>query len=213
MIKEHAFDFAITTYCQARCRSCMRTNESTGEKVDWLKLEHMPLDKFKNILSNIETTKLHRLEFCGEFGDPIMHPDIEEFIDIGLQYVPYILIDTNGGLRQPDWYKHIATKYKNRVVINWGIDGIDHDTNWLYREGVDWKRAMDNMKAWFSSGGRGQWHFLIFEWNFHQIPEAYQMSKQIDCEIMFKMNGREFGLISDENRRTVYKLMENVDVM
>jgi MoaA/NifB/PqqE/SkfB family radical SAM enzyme len=101
--------------------------------------------------------------FCGELGDPMMHPDIEEIIDICLGAVPRIEIATNGGLRQPDWYEKIAKKYGNRIHIKWAIDGTDHKTNWKYREGVDFKRAMSNMKAWIKNGGAGDWHFLIFD--------------------------------------------------
>ena len=43
----------LTTYCQAKCRSCARTNEHTGEKEDWLPLVHMDLDLFENRLKEI----------------------------------------------------------------------------------------------------------------------------------------------------------------
>ena len=47
---KHSFDFALTTYCQAKCRSCARTNEETGEKNEWVKLKHMDLEVFKRRL-------------------------------------------------------------------------------------------------------------------------------------------------------------------
>lgn len=205
-----SFDFALTTYCQAKCRSCERTNESTGEKVDWLKLQHMKFDTFKRVIDegNFEE-KLRYIQFCGELGDPMMHPEVSKFVDYSFRVADRVHINTNGGLRHPDWYRDWALDGR-RLRIKFGIDGTDHDTNWKYREGVNWQRAMDNMNAWFTNGGRGAWHFLIFEWNWHQIPLAQQMADDIGCEIEFKFNNRTWGLISEENRKTAVELINEV---
>lgn len=209
---KYRFDFALTTYCQAKCRSCSRTNEHTGDKVDWLKLEHMDLGLFINRIKGF-SKDIEYIQFCGEYGDPVMHPRIREFVDAALNYTNRVNINTNGGLRNPDWYTALLNDYAQsdkRVYIKWGIDGTDHDTNWLYREGVDWQRAMDNMTAWFANNGCGSWHFIIFDWNWHQIPEAYEMSKQIGCEVTFKFNNRHHGLITDENKKYALKMLEDI---
>jgi hypothetical protein len=212
---KHGFDFAITTHCQARCRSCMRTDRDTGKPVSWLKPRHMQHDFFENTLKRAGV-EIDHIEFCGELGDPMMHPDIHKFIHTGLQY-SNVVIDTNGGLRQPIWYSEIAQKYcrfkrrGSKLMIHFGIDGIDHDTNWLYREGVDFERAMANMRAWFENGGNGTWQFLIFSWNWHQVADAYRISKTMPgCEIVFKFNRRDWGLINEEDKQFVYKQLEEV---
>lgn len=202
----HNFDFAITTYCQAKCRSCARTNESTGEKEKWLKLQHMDFDLYQKVLQN--KLDYWELTLCGEFGDPMMHPEIEKFVDYGLTIFRRVHINTNGGLRQPSWYKRVAQKHTYNVMIDWGIDGTDHDTNWLYREGVNYERAMENMHTWFSNGGGGAWHFLIFDWNWFQIPEAIHIAKDIGCKLEFKFNNRKHGLISPENKNIAWDLLE-----
>lgn len=208
------FDFALTTYCQAKCRSCARTNEHTGEKEDWLPLVHMDLDLFEKRLQGF-TKRIGHIQFCGEYGDPMMHPKIRQFIDTSMKYTDVVSINTNGGLRQPSFYADLVKDYGHpdthptkKIHIKWGIDGTDHYTNWLYREGVDWQRAIDNMTAWFADDGHGAWHFLIFQWNWHQIPDAIKMAKQIGCDIEFKFNNRSWGLISDEDKREALKLLE-----
>jgi MoaA/NifB/PqqE/SkfB family radical SAM enzyme len=209
---KYSFDFALTTYCQARCRSCMRTNEKTGEKADWLTPTHMKFDVFKRVIdtSNIMKNDTTFIQFCGELGDPMMHPKIEQFIEYGLNYVDYIHINTNGGLRNPDWYAYMAKKFPKRIRIKFGVDGTDHDTNWLYREGVDFNRAVDNMQSWFDNDGLGSWHFLIFEWNWHQIPEAKELAEKLGTEVEFKFNNRSWGKISDENKKHAYDLLESI---
>lgn len=211
----HGFDFSITSFCQAKCRSCVRTEQDTGDIVSWLTPSHMPIEVYKKILSTskstLKTTK--EIQFCGELGDPMMHPDIEQFIDTSLEYVDRISINTNGGLRQPKWYKHAVEKYGEKLYIEWGIDGMDHETNDMYRENVNWQRAMDNMAAWFENGGKGQWDFLIFDWNWHHIPEAIEHSRKLDCKIYLKFNNRGYGLISDENKKIAVRLLEEYNVL
>jgi len=207
------YDFALTTYCQAKCRSCARTDQDTGETASWLKPTHMDFEIYKRIISSSKYLKERNgyVQFCGELGDPMMHPQIDEFVDFTLQYANKVHINTNGGLRQPKWYEYLATTYKNKIRIKFGIDGTDHETNWMYREGVNWQRAMDNMTTYINSDGSGEWHFIVFEWNWHQIPIAKKMADKIDCGVFFKFNAREFGKISDENKKQAYKLIEELD--
>lgn len=212
---KNEFDFALTTYCQAKCRSCARTNEETGEVEDWLELKHMNFDLYK---SRVEKSKLFsnrdnvRVTFCGEFGDPMMHPHVNDFIEYTAPKVRELVVNTNGGLRKQEWYYQLAPKWKH-LRINWGIDGIDHDTNWLYREGVNFERAMDNMIAWFSNDGHGAWEFLIFDWNWHQIIDAHELATKHNIRINFKFNNRPFGKISDENREHAYDMLRSIDAI
>lgn len=212
----YAIDFWLTTYCQAKCRSCARTDEHTGEEASWLVKEHMKMETFTSRLDGFDE-HLEYIQFCGEMGDPCMHPQIEQFVDKAFDYTNDVHVLTNGGLRQPKWYEDLAEKYTNfrgkntGTFIKFGVDGTDHDTNWLYREGVNWQRAYDNMKAYFGNGGRGSWHFLIFDWNWHQVPEAYEMAKDIGVEINFKFNNRSHGLISVENKRETVKILKDIE--
>jgi len=197
---QHSVDFALTTYCQAKCRSCARTNDVTGEKEDWLELKHMDLDIFKSTLNASPNIKLTDIEFCGEFGDPMMHPRVDKFIETALEYAPRVVISTNGGLRNHSWYADIAKKYGNKLYIMWAIDGATHDVNWKYREGVDFNKAFENMKSYTQAGGIGEWWYLLFEWNWHQIPLARKLAKEIGVSVRFRYNNRMFGLITPESR-------------
>jgi len=203
---KHSFDFAVTTYCQAKCRSCARTNEDTGEKESWLELKHMDLNVFEKRLANLKNVELDDIEFCGEFGDPMMHPQVDNFIETALNYAPEVTISTNGGLRTPDWYESIAKKYKQRLKIDFAIDGATHDVNWLYREGVDFERAINNMKAFTNNGGYAKWLYIIFDWNWQQVTLAKQLADDMDIEIIFHYNDRPYGLITDTNMQSCDKL-------
>lgn len=211
---KYRFDFALTTYCQAKCRSCARTNQETGNKEDWLELKHMDHGIFSKRLESMRGKDISYILFCGEFGDPMMHPKVTDFVETSFNYTKLVQINTNGGLRNPEWYKTQALKWnlgkinpKEGLEIYWGIDGTDDDTNQLYREGVDTNRAFENMRSWFSNGGKGTWAFLIFDWNWMQIPEAYEIAKDIGCKLEFKFNNRSYGRITEENKRIAVELI------
>lgn len=208
----HSFDFAITTHCQAACRSCPRTDPDSGTTASWLKVEHMPYEVFSNIIDSsqiINESAFHAI-FCGEYGDPMMHPEITKFIDKAFEQFHTIEINTNGGLRKPEWYEMIAKKYKDNLQINFGIDGTDHETNWKYRTGVDWERAMNNMLAFHKHGGIATWHFLVFEWNWHQLPEVERISKDNGLGVMYKINNRRWGKVSPEGYKYAKDFMDKL---
>lgn len=204
-------DFAITTYCQAKCRSCQRTNQDTGEPEDWLTPTHMSYELFDRIVNNCPSN-LTIAQFCGELGDPMMHPQITKFVDriFSKKSIRRLIINTNGGLRDPEWYTRMGENYGLKLCIHFGIDGMSHETNWKYREGVNWQRAIDNMVALSKTKSDLEWHFLIFEWNWQEVEEAYNFAKKHNINIIFKFNRRHVGLISSENKQACEKIIEKL---
>ena len=210
-IQQH-IDFSISTYCQAKCRSCQRTNQDTGEPEDWLIPSHMSYDLFNSMMDKTPDT-LRVIQFCGELGDPMMHPDITKFVDRALskESIKHLVINTNGGLRNPEWYTNMGLKYGSKILLQFGIDGITHDTNWKYREGVDFAKAWDNMIASSKTDIDLEWHFLIFKWNWQEVTEAANLAKKHNIKLQFKFNGRDFGLISPEDKAECKELIRNVE--
>ncbi len=209
---KHNFDFWLTTYCQAKCGSCARTHEPTGEEEWWLKKTHMPLETFTNRLDSF-TKDIGYIQFCGEMGDPCMHPRVEEFIDTSFNYADRVNLLTNGGLRSPEWFAKLGKTNGFRgedtgVFAKFGVDGIDQESSDMYRVGVNFDKALENMTAYFGAGGWGAWHFLLFSWNWHLIPEASILAKSIGAKIDFKFNNRSFGQISEEDKIQAIALLK-----
>lgn len=191
-------NYEITTHCNAKCPTCWRTLEPP-------KLEHMNLEVFNN------TLKMHNplvIEFCGERGDPLMHPKFEDFISTARDYLgPFetpdqkateliyydrqekkkecyfkstIDIHTNGGLRNPKWFRKMVKDYN--VVFHFGIDAPKND---LYRINVDTDLAIKNMLSASEETEKigdhtkifHRWEFTVFSWNIKYIPEALKMVK------------------------------------
>jgi len=181
-------EMAVTTHCNARCRGCPRTDKDTGKKISWLTLSHMKLSTFKAITTGQDNVR--HIKICGEFGDPVMNPQLQDMIDYAMTTTDItMMINTNGGLRNASWYKSLADQYGKRIVIVFGIDGLDHDTNWKYREGVIFDKAYNNMLSFHQNGGDATWQFILFSWNEHQLEEVRARGLSLGLNQTFLVDG------------------------
>lgn len=213
-------DFGLTTYCQAGCTGCPRTDSDTRKHYDWFVPKHLPKDDLlKYLLSGFETFhNLHRIKFCGDRGDPMMHPHIEPIIDTICDKTNNsplrkyddrkfeLRINTNGGIRNPDCYERIA-KYDN-ICLTFSIDGFE-DTNEIYRYGVDFTKVWDNFTTYCESGGgrNACWDFLVFKHNWHEIPRVKEEAARLNIgDVSFKITNQ--GKHMDSNYNTI---VESVD--
>lgn len=211
-------DICISSYCQAYCAGCER-NDKDQQPSEWIlqNQKHMSADIFKKFLDSgyNKFKEYGRLQLCGELGDPMMHPDIDSILDIAFSYklLDGVLINTNGGLRQPKWYEMQAKKNRD-LAIAFGIDGLDHDTNWKYRKGVNFQRAWDNMVTFHNNGGYVEWHYILFEWNYKDIPEVVKAAKELKLkkdQLVFKITRTETpadGIYYDNSINEAVQLLE-----
>jgi sulfatase maturation enzyme AslB (radical SAM superfamily) len=134
------------------------------------------------VCSNIEIKKLINLKQVvleGDLGDPVMHPQILKIIKLFSEAPqrPQIELVTNGSIRNPIWWKQLASLYHN-LHVTFSIDGLK-DTNHLYRVGLNFDTIIKNAQSFISAGGIARWKFIKFKHNEHQISDAIQMSKDM----------------------------------
>lgn len=184
-----SFELELTTRCNARCPQCVR-NDFGGPVYHALPLVDIDLmflqRKIQPVISHIKTTRL-----CGTYGDPCIHPGAIDMVKwLVDNSESEIFINTNGGLRQADWWQDLAQALGRRGKVFFGIDGLE-DTNHLYRVDVNWSRLMTNLEAFNQAGGHSVWIFLVFEHNQHQVKQAETLAKTLGCEsFMVKSTGR-----------------------
>ena len=185
-------EFSVTTYCQAKCPLCARISSKTLEKAEWINLRHLKASQYKNAVDQLLPNRI--IDFCGDYGDPMMHPEIGEFIDYAIQKGHKVVLHTNGGIRSPEWYSNIAKKYKSQdcLCMCFALDGIDHETNSKYRVGVDFDRALENMLAFAkeSSWHSTVWNFLVFDFNYHQMDDIKELCEKNNIIFLPHMNER-----------------------
>ena len=170
-----------TARCNAKCPMCARTDNQ--EILN--NLAEISYDQFVRYFPADFVKCLKRLNMCGNYGDPAAAKDIIKIHDYVHSINPDIqfIFNSNGGIRNEQFWSNLATYYPagGKSAVFFAIDGLE-DTNHIYRVGVKWSKLINNVKAFNNAGGRSIWSFIPFRHNEHQVEEAEQYSKQINCE-------------------------------
>jgi len=133
----------------------------------------LPIDRMINLKS---------IGLCGNFGDPLMHPELDEIIDFFKRKNKEISISTNASLRNLIWWELLGQK-KN-IKVKFCIDGIGA-THQLYRRNTSYEKIIENAKSFINSGGDATWQFIIFKHNEHQIEQAKKLAYEIGFKHIF----------------------------
>lgn len=183
-------DFNITNHCNAKCPTCKRFDaDNYLEITPGLNVTHMKFEDFvETIEKNKDFFKGKIAYFCGEFGDPLMHPQIKEFAEIASEVFSELVIYTNGGLSRKDFFNFVSNTTKN-IVVRFGIDGLTHEINNLYRINVNTELAFKNM-FFLANYGKAVWDFTIFEHNKHEIEGVVQLAKKHNILVNIRCNLR-----------------------
>jgi len=197
----------ITNRCQASCPMCLR-NIHGGIENPLLKTNDWTLAQFKNIFNADVLAQVKHVNFCGDFGDPILNNDL-----IGMcQYLKdhgaaSVHICTNGSARNTAWWKSLAQALPINHKIEFAIDGLA-DTHRLYRVGTDYNMIIRNATAFIESGGNASWMYIKFKHNEHQIDIARNTAmtlgfKSFDVKTS-KRFGKQFPVLDKDGAVTHY---------
>ena len=195
-------DLECTTFCNLACPECNRTlDEDNLSSI--LNTTHITLENCKTWFKPNELINLTDVRFCGAIDEALMNPELTDILDFFLDEfnsVNYIDIRTNGAVRTPEFWTKLVNHLPPKHIIVFGLDGLE-DTLHIYRIGADYKKVINNAKAFIDAGGIASWQFIEFEHNKHQIEEA----KQLAIELGFK----EFRLVSS-TRPTMTENLEHI---
>ena len=164
----------LTTRCNARCPMCMRNYRGYDYNSGYPDTE-LSLVDIKNILKPNFLSQLELVNFNGNLGDFALNSAGLEIVEYITSYNVKVNINTNGSLRGPNWWKRLALP---GVEIGFAIDGLE-DTHKLYRQDTDWKRVIENARAFINAGGRAVWRFVPFDHNRHQEQTCRQMAQDL----------------------------------
>ena len=179
-----------------------------------LVLESVTYENFVKWFPLEFTKKIKSWIFCGTHGDPMMCKDVLEITRYVCEAGCDVLFNTNGGMRDENFWKQMAEVLKinppmgghRRVIFS--IDGL-HDTNHLYRVNVPYEKAMRNAKTYIDAGGKASWDYLIFRHNEHQIEEAQKISREMGFE--YFVPKKALGFSRDRNGNLRNKIVRGAD--
>lgn len=168
----------LSTYCNAACPQCHRTNPDGLGKAKWLPLIRWSLDDFKKIYPPHIVSKVRSFDICGTWGDPVMNKDIAEICEYIINNSKArIDLFTNGSFRNPDWWWMLGARCKDRLTATFDVDGSTQELHQLYRQKTDLNLVLENMEALADTPSNVRVFSIIFKHNQHDLYNIAKMVK------------------------------------
>jgi MoaA/NifB/PqqE/SkfB family radical SAM enzyme len=147
--------------------------------------------------------QIKAVQINGNFGDAVMNPDTVAIVEYFKSNNPRldILISTNGGARDRDFWQALALA---KVEVMFCIDGID-EVHSLYRQNTVYSTVIKNAGIFIAAGGRAVWKMIDFAHNRHQQEQARRLSRDMGFR-RFNLidHGRNQGPVFDKNKNLVH---------
>jgi len=204
----------ITNRCQASCPMCPR-NIHGGLENPLLKLNDWSLEDFKKIFTVEVLTQLKYINFCGNFGDPILNNDLISMCRYVKEINPNLMqfIHTNGSARPTKWWKELAETLPATHKVIFALDGLA-DTHHLYRIGTFFDLVIKNAKTFIDAGGIAEWNFIRFKHNQHQVADAERLAKELGFREFIVKDSKRFSNsfpVVDANGEIAYHIDQPTD--
>ncbi len=183
----------LSTYCNAACPQCHRTSTNGLGKIEWLPLIKWSLEDFKRQFPADSMSALKRFEICGTWGDPMMSKDIGKIVKYIIDNSEAnVHINTNGGMRTPEFYEDLGNYCGKRLLIYFDVDGITNEMHQKYRRGVDLQTVLDNMEALSNTDAITRAFVILFKHNQDYVYDIKDMCKMYGAESVYIIKSDRF---------------------
>ena len=172
-----------TTYCNAKCPMCHRTNPNGLDRVDWLPLTQWTLDDFKKAFSPDDLKLIALFSFCPTWGDAIMSNHTKSMVEYIFQHnsLCSVMIDTNGSIRDEDWWWEfglLSKAGKYDLIVNFDIDGTTQKMHERYRQGTNLQKVLNNMRAFAETKSKAHVQTIVFKHNQPYLSDIEKLVKE-----------------------------------
>ena len=197
MYYEHYIDFKwpkldvfldITTVCNAGCPMCHRTDRNGLGKVDWLPIIEWSIEDFKKAFPKDVCEVIRFWQLCGTFGDPIANKDIIEIVKYCKKFISIrneklnwdntergIHINTNGSLRDEDFWWDLGVAGGKELVVDFAVEGINQEMHEKYRQRTSLKKILKNMETLSHTEALIETQTIVFKHNQDYLEEIEKM--------------------------------------
>lgn len=184
----------LSTYCNAKCPQCHRTNANGLGKADWLPLVQWSYNEFVKLFPLKTIQNIKHFDICGSWGDPIMNKDIFSIVKyiMDSNKKTTVMINTNGSFRNPDWWWNLGLLGKDRIRVMWAIEGITQKQHSHYRQNTDLNLILENMETFTLAGGHSQVFTVVFEHNEKDLYNIAEMVKGRGAQDIYYVQSNRF---------------------
>ena len=179
----------LTFRCPLMCSQCLRAKLTLPKDNPEYKLwKEKVADSYDMELDNLEKIiKFSNglISFCGQFSDPIYHPDFYKILELCSRYPDKkFMIHTSAHQKNIDWYRRAYELSAPNIVWKFGLDGIG-EVSQIYRQNQKSELIWEAMCLGVKMGIPVHWQFIVFKYNEHQIHDAAKLAKENG--MMFKL--------------------------
>ena len=159
----------LTNKCSLKCPRCARTTfiEKFGSK-KWNNID-INKDDLMSFL-DIDLTGIE-INLCGNYGDPIYHPNMIDIVRSLKLRKANILIITNGSYKTHEWWKLLSSELTTNDEVTFSIDGLP-DNFTEYRINANWLSIETAIKTMAASKAKVIWKYIPFSFNENNIDQA-----------------------------------------
>lgn len=184
--KNVSWEVELTTRCNSRCVGCSRQSEFHFPNPYFS--ENVDLDVDLLLKALAATAQVDFILFCGNYGDPLLHPEIFLILErIRESYgdLP-ILLHSNAAFGNEEFWQRLAKYFRSkRSYVKFSIDGLK-DSHEKFRRGTRWSSTLRSAESFIGAGGRAVWKMIEFSSNREEVEAARALSE--------KMGFRKFEL-------------------
>ena len=216
-----------TTYCNAKCPQCHRTNSTEGAKLSFqgkitkkLPLIHVPLEKIKKAFSPDVLKKCRNIQLCPTWGDHMMHKHASEIIEYFLSSDRNVTVtvNTNGSMRDEMFWWNVCAlclKYRSwgvrRLSIIFDVDGTNQEMHSLYRRNTNLQKILNHIKvaSEFKDYVSIQTQTVLFRHNQEHLKEIEDLCKSYGSEKHSSVISDRFYDKQSEDENTYHFYDEN----
>ena len=133
------FVATITDECNLRCSTCLYVLRNPGK----FTRRYLDPDKYCGILERYSKKKAAEIIFLTG-GEPLLHPQFDEIVDISRMFNASVKTSTNGILVQDRLFSLVKLDY-----VNVSVDSYDYHSYKIWRGGTraQFDRVIEGLKA------------------------------------------------------------------
>jgi MoaA/NifB/PqqE/SkfB family radical SAM enzyme len=177
-----------TTHCNAACPQCPRTRKTQpvgpndeGE----LYLDSWTIDQYKEYFPKETLSHIRYMNFSGTYGDPGMCKDIFEIVQYTIEQSKCLVsLNTNGSMRDADFWYEMSSLGKNRLTLEFDVDGSTQEMHNKYRQGTNLDKVLDNLMAARLGGCDVKVLTIVFKHNQNYIDEIKELIGDVRHQVI-----------------------------
>ena len=170
--------FYLTEGCNLRCRHCWIMAEQEPGEASQSKAM-LELSLFQRIMEEARPLGLKTVKLTG--GEPCLHPQISQMLEIVRDSRLRLVVETNACLLTPQMAAQVASCHQPFVSVS--LDGTDPETHdWVRQVPGSYQAALRGIGYLVAAGVRPQIIFSVMRKNRDQVGPIVRLAQELQAK-------------------------------